>query len=328
MAIRLGVVMDPIDRIHVEKDSSLAMLLEAQARGYRVEYMEVGDLYARAGQAYARARPLKTYRDATRWYALDAAREVALAELDAILMRKDPPVDADYTYAAQLLALAEDRGTLVVNKPRALLEVNEKLAILRFPELIPPTLVARRRASLRAFVDEQRDVVLKPLHGMGGLSIFRARPDDPNLNVILETLTDFDRQLVMAQRFIPEIRAGDKRILLIGGEPVPHALARVPGPDDPRGNMAAGARPEGRALSARDRAICEALGPWLRAQGILFAGIDVIGDFLTEINVTSPTGIRELDKFFGLNIAGGLFDAIERALAAATQPARARPRGG
>ena len=308
--MKLGVVMDPIGSIHLEKDSTYAMLLEAQRRGWEVHYMEQGDLYVRDGAARARSRPLTLLPGKTPWFTLGPDRDLRLDELDAILMRKDPPFDLEYLYSTHILELAERADVLVVNKPQSLRDANEKLAIAWFPQCTPPTLVARRAARLRAFLDEHRDIILKPLDAMGGASVFRLRPDDANINVTVETLTQGETRQIMAQRYIPEIAQGDKRILLIDGVPVPYALARLAAPGETRANLAAGGRGEGRALTERDRWICAEVGPTLCARGILFAGLDVIGDYLTEINITSPTCVRELDKLYGLNIGALLLDAI------------------
>jgi glutathione synthase len=310
MTVKLGVVMDPIESIHVEKDSTFAMLREAQLRGWELYYMEQGDLAMRDGRPYARTRALSVFPGKIPWHAFGVDATMPLDELDVILMRKDPPFDLEYIYSTYLLERAEAEGVLVVNRPAALRDVNEKFYTAWFPQCTPPTLVSRRAAELRAFLAEHGDVVLKRLDLMGGTSVFRLRAGDVNTSVVIETLTDRESRLIMAQRFIPEIAQGDKRILLVDGEPVPYALARIPTGGDFRGNLAAGGRGEGVALSDRDRWICQEVGPRLRALGILFAGIDVIGDWLSEINVTSPTCIRELDKLYGLNIAAQLLDAV------------------
>lgn len=302
--------MDPISGINPKKDSTLAMLAAAQGRGWRLYYMEQGDLFLRDGMPYAQVRPVQVRLDPRDWYTLGEPSTIALASLHTILMRKDPPLDMQYIHTTYLLELAEARGVLVVNKPQALRDANEKLYTAWFAHCCPPTLVSRDMARLRAFLHEQGDIVIKPLEGMGGMSIFRLRLDDPNISVALETLTDMGRRHIMAQRYIPEILAGDKRILLIDGEPVPYALARIPAPGETRGNLAAGGRGEGRPLTERDRWICAQVGPTLRQRGLLFVGLDVIGDYLTEINVTSPTCIRELDAQYGLDIAGQLMDCI------------------
>ncbi|MDJ0738926.1 MAG: glutathione synthase [Gammaproteobacteria bacterium] len=315
MPFSLGVVMDPIGSIKVHKDSTFAMLLEAQRRRCPLWYLEQGDLSLRDGRCVARMRPLRVRDDAADWFTLGEARTAPLETLDVVLMRKDPPFDMEYVYTTYLLEQAESRGSLVVNRPAALRDANEKVYTAWFPEVCPPTLVSRNHIDISEFVDAQGDVIMKPLDGMGGASIFRVRDDDPNRNVIIETLTHHQRTFAMAQRYIPEIRDGDKRILVIDGEAIPYALARVPSEGEHRGNLAAGGRGVGVALSDKDREIVETVGPRLREQGILFAGIDVIGDFLTEVNVTSPTCIRELDQIYGLNISAVLMDRIEQKLA-------------
>jgi glutathione synthase len=314
MTITLGVVMDPIGDINFYKDSTLAMLQAAQRRGCGLRYMEMSDLYGRDGMAMGRMAPLQVFDDAQHWYELGEAEEAPLHHLDVILMRKDPPFDMEYIYATYLLELAEGRGSLVVNRPASLRDANEKVFTSHFPQCTAPTLISRRQEQLRAFVDEYQEVILKPLEGMGGASIFKVSVNDPNTSVILETLTGHGSRYAMAQRFIPEISEGDKRILLVDGQPIPYALARIPARGELRGNLAAGGTGVGVALTERDRWICDQVAPTLRERGLLFVGIDVIGDYLTEINVTSPTCIRELDKLYGLDIAGQLMDAIERRL--------------
>jgi glutathione synthase len=303
--------MDPIAAIHVEKDSTLALLLEAQRRGYQLLYMTQGDLALRDAEPYARLAPLRVRDDPDGWFTLEAARWRDLREVDVVLARKDPPFDAQFLYDTMVLELAQSHGVRVINDPRGLRDANEKVFSLHFPQCIPPTVIARDADEIRRFVAEHGDVVLKPLDGMGGRSIFRSGRGDPNLNVIIETLTAEGRNFTVAQRYIPEIRDGDKRILVIDGEPVPYVLARMPQGDDFRGNLARGGKGVGRPLSERDRWIAAQVGPELRKRGMRFVGLDVIGDYLTEVNVTSPTCIRELDAQFGLNIAGMLFDAIE-----------------
>lgn len=311
MSVRLGIVMDPITQIAFKKDSSLAMLLAAQARGWSLFYMEQKDLYQASGEARARLCPLNVFNDPERWFELGAERDVALSELDVILMRKDPPFDNEFVYSTYLLEQAEHAGVLVVNRPQSLRDCNEKLFATQFPQCTPPTLVSRRSDILREFAKEQRDIILKPLDGMGGSSIFRHCEGDPNLSVILETLTAHGKQQIMAQRYLPAILEGDKRILMIDGEPVPYCLARIPAHGETRGNLAAGGRGEARPLSERDREIAAAVGPTLREKGLLFVGLDVIGDYLTEINVTSPTCIREIDAAYDTRIGERLMDAIE-----------------
>ncbi len=309
----VAVLMDPIGAIHVEKDSTLALLLEAQRRGHELLYMTQGDLALRDAVPYARLAVLRVRDDRDNWFSLDAPHWRDLRDVDIVLARKDPPFDAQFLYDTMVLELAQAAGVRVINDPRGLRDANEKLFSLHFPQCIPPTVIARDAAEIRCFVAEHGDVVLKPLDGMGGRSIFRSGRGDPNLNVIIETLTGEGRNFTVAQRYIPEIRDGDKRILMIDGEPVPFVLARMPQGDDFRGNLARGGKGIGRPLSENDRRIAALVGPELRKRGMRFVGLDVIGDYLTEVNVTSPTCIRELDAQFGLNIAGMLFDAIEAA---------------
>lgn len=301
--------MDPIGSIKIAKDSTFAMLLEAQRRGFMPYYVAPGSLGVRDGQAIARLAPLRATDDPSHWYELGAWQDLPLAQMDVVLMRKDPPVDSAFLHDTHILSLAQRQGALVVNDPAGLRDLNEKLAALLFPDLCPPTLVSRSIVDLRGFIASHGDCVIKPLDGMGGRSIFRVRAGEDNLNVILETLTG-NGQLAMAQRYLPEIRDGDKRVLLIDGEPVPYCLARIPQGQEFRGNLAAGGRGEGRPLGEDERRIAAAVGPEMRRRGMLLVGLDVIGSHLTEVNVTSPTCIRELDSQFGLNIAGLLFDAI------------------
>jgi glutathione synthase len=311
MVLDVVVVMDPIGAIKIAKDSTFAMLLEAQRRGHRLHYVRPGGLFLRDGAAMAATAALTVRDDPGGWHELGPASQRALAAGDVVLMRTDPPVDDEYIHDTQILGIAQQAGAVVVNDPQGLRDYNEKLAALLFPQCCPPTLVSRDAAALKAFVAEHGQAVLKPLDGMGGRSIFRAASGEPNLNVILETLTESGRQLAMAQRYLPEIAEGDKRILLVDGVPVDYCLARIPQGDEFRGNLAAGGRGEGRPLSERDRWIAAQVGPEMKRRGMLFVGLDVIGDYLTEVNVTSPTCIRELDAQYGLNIAGQLFDAIE-----------------
>ncbi|HEX7914474.1 glutathione synthase [Rudaea sp.] len=312
MTPTLAVLMDPIGAIHIKKDSTFAMLLEAQRRGYRLLYLTQGSLALRGAEPWAHATPLEVRDDPSDWFTLGAHAWTDLRKVNVILARKDPPFDSQFLYDTMVLDRAQAGGAQVVNDPRALRDANEKLFALHFPQCIAPTLVARDAAAIKAFAHEHGRIVLKPLDGMGGRSIFLSSGDDPNLNVILETLTHEGREFAMAQKFIPEIKAGDKRILLIDGEPVPYALARMPQGDEFRGNLARGGKGVGVPLSERDRWIAAQVGPELVKRGLRFVGLDVIGDFLTEVNVTSPTCIRELDAQFGLNIAGQLFDALER----------------
>ena len=311
MSLDVVVVMDPIASIKIAKDTTFAMLLEAQRRGHRLHYVRPGGLSLHEGRAVAQVAPLSVREDKASWFTLGAFAELVFGPGQVVLMRKDPPVDAEFIYDTQVLSVAQRAGAQVVNDPQGLRDYNEKLAALLFPQCCPPTLVSRDAAALKAFVLAHGQAVLKPLDGMGGRSIFRSGTGDPNLNVILETLTDGGRKLTLAQRFIPDITAGDKRILLVDGEPVEYCLARIPQGDEFRGNLAAGGRGEGRPLSERDRWIAAQVGPEMKRRGMRFVGLDVIGDYLTEVNVTSPTCVRELDAQFGLNIAGLLFDAIE-----------------
>jgi len=307
--------MDPIESITPYKDSSLAMLLEAQRRDAEIHYFQQGDLKLLDGKAIGRSRRLNVRDDNEDWYEFGAVDSIDLGDLDVILMRKDPPFDMEYVYTTYILDRAEAAGALVVNRPQALRDMNEKAYTAWFPECTPSTLITRSMDEMRAFLVENGRIVVKPLDGMGGKSIFVVQHGDKNANVIFETLTDFGQRYAMAQIHIPEISLGDKRILLIDGEAVPFALARIPPADDNRGNLVVGAKGVGQELSDVDRTICERVGPVLKEHGVIFAGIDVIGDYMTEVNVTSPTGIRELDTQFDLNIAGQLFDAIESELA-------------
>lgn len=318
MSLKLGIVMDPIQQINIHKDTSFAMLLEAQSRGYELYYMELNDLYLRDGRTFARLRRLSVERHATAWFRFTGEADAPLDDLDVILMRKDPPFDQEYIYATYLLECAESRGVRVVNRPRSLRDANEKLFTAWFTPCCAPTLVAREAGKLREFLHEQGEIVLKPLDGMGGASIFRVAEKDPNLSVILETMTRHNSRFVMAQRYLPEIVDGDKRILVIDGEAVPYALARIPAHGESRGNLAAGGRAEGRPLTERDRWIVAQVGPALRERGLAFVGLDVIGDYLTEVNVTSPTCVQELDRQFGLNISALLMDHIEAAVKRST----------
>jgi glutathione synthase len=313
-SLRLGVVMDPIESITPKKDSSLAMLLEAERRGAEIHYLQQANLSLLAGEACGSSQILHVRDDLADWFTLGDRQEIRLGDLDVILMRKDPPFDMEYIYTSYILERAEDAGAMIVNRPQSLRDMNEKAYIAWFADCAPLTMVTRSGSELKAFLKEHEHIVVKPLEGMGGKSIFVVRAGDDNANVIFETLTDDGNRYAMAQVFIPEISAGDKRILLVDGEPIPYALARIPSADDFRGNLVMGATGKGLELSERDRWICGQVGPVLKERGVIFAGIDVIGDYLTEINVTSPTGIRELDSAFDLNIAGTLFDAIETRL--------------
>jgi len=309
--LKIGIIMDPIQSITPYKDSSLAMLLEAERRNAEIHYFEQKDLSLVSGKALGQSTLLHVRDDNDDWFELGDQQSVELGDLDAILMRKDPPFDMEYIYTTYILDRAQEAGALVVNAPQALRDMNEKAYTAWFPQCAPPTLITRSMEEMKAFLVEHERVVAKPLDGMGGRSIFAIRKGDKNANVIFETLTNYGTEFAVTQVFVPEIEAGDKRILLIDGEPVPYALARIPTGDDHRGNMVAGAVTQGQEMSERDHWICDQVGPALRDAGVLFAGIDIIGDYLTEVNVTSPTGIRELDKQFDLNIAGRMFDAIE-----------------
>ena len=307
----LGVVMDPIDSIQPKKDSTLAMLLAAQRRNWQLVYFRQQDLAVRDSAPLGSGARLTVRDDSRAWFELGEPWEGELEALDVLLMRKDPPFDMEYIYTTYILELAENRGLLVVNKPSSLRDINEKAYTAWFPHCAPPSLISRSHDDLRTFLQQQRKIVVKPLDGMGGRSIFVVEEADPNTNVILETLTEFGTRFTLAQRFIPEIDAGDKRVLLIDGEPVEYALARIPGPGESRGNLVAGAQGVGRELTARDRWLCGEVGPVLKDKGVLFAGLDIIGDYLTEINITSPTGIRELDREYDIDIADRLLVTIE-----------------
>ncbi|WP_394754766.1 glutathione synthase [Crenothrix sp.] len=314
MQIKLGMVMDPIDQINIKKDTSFAMLLEAQARGWELHYMELNDLFLRNGRAYARTRTLKVQRNDSRWYEFITEQDIALDELQVILMRKDPPFDQEFLYATYLLELAESRGTYVVNKPQSLRDANEKLFTAWFPQCCPETLVSRNSAKIRAFLAEHGEIILKPLDGMGGASIFYVHQQDANLSVILEIMTQHNSRYVMAQKYLPEIKHGDKRLLLINGEPIPYCLARIPAQGESRGNLAAGGSAVGQPITEQDRWIASQVGPTLREKGLVFVGLDIIGSKLTEINVTSPTCVQELDRQFSINICALLMDHIENTL--------------
>lgn len=314
--IKLGIVMDPISTINIKKDSSFAMLLEAQSRGYEIHYMEMSSLYLRGGEARASTRLLSVKQDYDAWYSFNGEQDINLGELDVILMRKDPPFDTEFIYATYILERAEDEGALIVNKPQSLRDCNEKLFTAWFARHTPDTLVSRRDDHIRAFWHEHGDIILKLLDGMGGTSIFRVKQDDPNLTVIVETLTGYGRHFCMAQNYLPAIKDGDKRVLVVDGEPVPYCLARIPKSGETRGNLAAGGRGEARPLSDSDWKIARDVAPVLKKKGLIFVGLDIIGDRLTEINVTSPTCVREIEAAFPVSITGMLMDAIEKRLAA------------
>ncbi|WP_319380942.1 glutathione synthase [Thiomicrorhabdus sp.] len=318
MNLILGIVMDPIQRIKPYKDSSFAMLLEAQRRGYQLRYMEPQDIYLKDGKPFGRYSELKVWdRPAEeQYFGFGKTFDAPLAEMDIVLIRQDPPFNNDYLYSTHMLELAEAEGVLVVNKPQSLRDANEKLFASWFPQCIPPTIVSASPEQIKGFIQEHHDTILKPLDAMGGASIFRVRSDDPNTNVIIETMTDHGRHHIMAQVYLPEITQGDKRILLINGEPIDYSLARIPAEGETRGNIAAGGTGIGMELTERERWLCSQIAPTLRAKGLHFVGLDVIGDYITEINVTSPTCIRELDAQFHLNIAGTLFEHLETILSA------------
>ncbi len=309
--MKLGVVMDPIEGINVKKDSTLAMLLAAQKRQWDLHYMEMNDIYVEDGSAVARNRRLRVADDDCDWYQFQGEEVTSLADFDVILMRKDPPFDMEFIYATYILELAAIQGALVINNPASLRDANEKMFITHFPQCIAPTLVTRESGQIRDFIAEHGEIILKPLDGMGGSSIFRIKHGDPNTNVAIETLSALGTRFIMIQKYISEISEGDKRILLINGEPIDYALARVPLAGETRGNLAAGGTGSGIELSERDRWICEQVAPVLIEKGLMFVGLDVIGDFLTEINVTSPTCIRELDSIYNIDIASKIMDCIE-----------------
>ena len=307
--------MDPIQNININKDSSFAMLLEAQRRNWTLFYMEIGDLFMRDGRSFGSMREIQVTRDPNNWFAMQSpAQEQALGSLDILLMRKDPPFDQEYIYATYILESAEADGTFVVNKPASLRDANEKMFTAWFPDCCPATLVSRKSSQIRRFLEEQKQIIVKPLDGMGGASVFHLGPNDPNISVILETITEHEHRFVMAQKYIPEIREGDKRILLINGKAVPYCVARIPAKGETRGNLAAGGHAEIRPMSKRDFWIVEQIASKLVDKGLIFVGIDVIGDYLTEINVTSPTCIQELDAACDLNISAQLMDHIETSL--------------
>ena len=312
MALRIGVLMDPIATINTKKDTTLGLLRAASAAGHQLTYLEQADLTVRDGETMASLRSLTVYDDDTAWYAMGERYDASLSTLDVVLMRKDPPFDMEFFYTTQLLEDAERRGTLIVNRCASLRDCNEKLFATQFPECCPPLLVSRDPTALKAFHAEHGDVIFKPLDGMGGQSIFRVKENDPNLNVVLETLTDDGSVTIMAQQYLPAIKDGDKRVLMINGEAVPFCLARLPMAGENRGNLAAGGSGVVQPLSDRDRWIAKQIGPTLREKGLLFVGLDIIGDYLTEINVTSPTCMREIDRAKNTQIAEQLIACIER----------------
>jgi glutathione synthase len=315
--VRLVVIMDPIEAINPAKDSTLAILIAAQARGWELHYAELGDIWLRDGVAFGRLAPLEVFDDPAKWFRRASPAVAKLGDNDVILMRKDPPFDTEYIYSTYILDRAREQGALVVNRPQGLRDMNEKVYTAWFPECCAPTLITRNMRDMAEFLREHGKAVCKPLHGMGGRSIFVLDEGDKNRNVIFETLTDYGRHYAIVQRYLPEIvTGGDNRIILVNGEPVPFALQRMPDAADHRGNLAAGARAQSRPLTDRDRWLCSIIGPRMREAGMLFVGLDVIGDYVTEINVTSPTGIRELNKKHAVDIGGMLIEAIAGILSA------------
>jgi len=308
------MIMDPISNIKPYKDSSFAVLLEAQKRGWELFYIQQENLSVSNNEISAIAQSLTVHDNNDKWFTLQAEQQLTLSELDVVFMRKDPPFDMDYIFTTLLLDKLESSGTLVVNRPHSLRDCNEKIFATNFPECSPATLISSQKAQIVNFLEQQHDIIVKPLDGMGGASIFRIKKSDPNINVIIETMTNFGQRLIMSQAYIPEITQGDKRIILIDGEPVPYALARIPTPGETRANIATGGTGVGVELSERDYWICAQIAPELKKRGLIFVGIDVIGDYLTEINVTSPTCIRELDKQFNLNISADLLDVVSSKL--------------
>lgn len=312
MSLKLGIVMDPIASINIKKDTSFAMLLEAQRRGYEIQYMEMADLYLDNGIAKASMRPLEVQENPDNWYELGEVSHRELAELDVLLMRKDPPFDSEFLYATQLFELASAQGLLVVNNPQSLRDCNEKLFAAWFAEHCPATLVTRQAGLIRQFHQQHQDIICKPLDGMGGASIFRIKEDGNNLGVVIETLTNHGTRLCMVQEYLPSISDGDKRVLVVNGEVIPYCLARLPSQGETRGNLAAGGTGRPQPISDSDRRIAEAIAPTLVEKGLFFVGLDIIGDKLTEINVTSPTCVREIEAAYPVSITGILFDAIEK----------------
>lgn len=306
----LGVIMDPITGINPKKDTTLAVLLAAQQRNWPIVYMEIKDLFLINDRPYARMHSIEVKDDPKNWFVYGKETIAPLTSLSVILMRKDPPIDMHYIYATQLLDRAQQQGVLVVNRPQSLRDCNEKLFTLHFPQCCPPSLVTSHINTVKEFLLEHQDIIAKPLDGMGGSSVFRVRANDPNCNVILETLTHNNRSFMMVQRYIPEVLAGDKRIIMINGEPIPYALARIPAAGETRANLAVGGQGRVVKLTERDTWICQQIGSSLREKGLVFVGIDVIGDYLTEINITSPTGVREIDAETDLNISAQFINAI------------------
>lgn len=315
MTLKIGVIMDPIESITYKKDSTLAMLWAAQDKNWQLYYMEQQDLFIEEGVAYTQCKGLSVFKDPNKWFEFGEELTMPLGDLDIILMRKDPPFDMEFVYTTYILEKAERAGSLVVNKPQSLRDCNEKVFATDFPQCCTPTLVSAKADKIKQFVAQHQDVILKPLDGMGGASIFRTGSEDPNLNVIIETLSGHGQTSIMAQRFIPEITKGDKRIIVVNGEPMPFCLARIPMAGENRGNLAAGGSGVVQEITDRDRWICEQVRDTLLEKGLIFVGLDVIGDYLTEINVTSPTCIREIDAGGDLNIAGELMNVLEKKVA-------------
>jgi len=312
--MKLAIILDPLESIKTYKDSTYAVMRAAHARGHELYVMEQHEMVLRDGAVTGFVRKLDLVDDALRWYTLEAPTWRVLSDFDVTLMRKDPPFDMEYIYSTYLLELAEDQGARIFNRPAAIRNFNEKLSTAKFPEFMPPTLVTRQEALIREFIENHGDIILKPLDAMGGSSVFRIQRHDPNLNVIIETMTQLGVRTVMAQRYIPEISLGDKRILLIDGEPVPYVLARIPKEGETRGNLAVGGKGVAQPLSDRDKKIAAVLGPKLKEAGLFLVGLDVIGDWLTEINVTSPTGMQEITSQTGFDVAGMFVDALEKSV--------------
>jgi glutathione synthase len=308
---KIGVLMDPIERINIIKDSTFSMMLAAQQQNWQIYYMEIGDLFVDNGIAKANSAPITVFENSEQWFSKGNSEDINLGDLDAILMRKDPPFDMEFIAATYVLEMAEKQGCLVVNKPQSLRDCNEKMFINWFPQCTAPCICSSNKQKIEQFWLKHEDIILKPLNGMGGESIFRVRKGDPNFSVIWETLTNNGQEMIMVQKFIPEISSGDKRVLLINGEPVPYALARIPAEGETRGNLAAGGSGVAQPINDRDRWICQQIAPTLREKGLIFVGIDIIGDYLTEINVTSPTCIQEINRAYKLDIAGDLINAIK-----------------
>ncbi|AHG61009.1 Gshb [Buchnera aphidicola str. G002 (Myzus persicae)] len=312
--LKIGIVMDSLKFININKDSSFAILLEAQKREHIIFYIEMNDLYLRKGHAYARTRLIKLKKNITEWYKVIEEKNILLSTLDVILMRKDPPFNAEFVYSTYILERAEETGVLVINKPQSLRDCNEKMYISCFPELIADTLVTRSYFKIREFWQKNQDIIIKPLDGMGGTSVFHIKKNDPNFSVIIETITNYETKYCMVQTYLPEIKLGDKRILLVNGKPIPWCLARIPSPGETRANLAAGGKGKVQELSKTDWKIANHLSPILRKKGLIFVGLDIIGDKLTEINVTSPTCICEIESEKNISITGMLLDYIEKTI--------------